>query len=178
MTKSEISMIYDQVVETEANSRVKFPEHLFKRDWVLFFAGMEKDTNVDDKLKLWEIVAKGIDKRVDVVDEKGNVLFTVPSLIMHDGLSSTAIRSDKLFGLMTEYAKYRSVTEAQGIKFLGNVQEGFINKVTSDKNMRNLFNEWMAILSRYPDIIKTNNGRVTSANKKTTGFIPDELEEF
>ncbi len=138
--------------ETELNSLLEperhvFPEYLFKSTWLPFFAGLTdeisgKKATISD----WLDVAGTAYNEVDIVDQDGKVLFTVPPLLRDTPLMEKRHPNDTMREAMAEYINYASLHPKMGKAYLEKVISSKIPRKPADVRY---IRRWNDIFVRY-----------------------------
>lgn len=73
----EINSIYDSLIKTSGESITSLPENVFVQNFLPLFAGENAPNNAT--LQLWLGIAGNPYMPVNIVDSKGEILYTVPA---------------------------------------------------------------------------------------------------
>ncbi len=84
-----IDQISTDLMAIEKQTQAKLPEAVFKAYFLPLFAGYPTDKTVNEAL--WASIAGNPYRTVDIVDESGQVLFTVPPLLVRERIDPTRI---------------------------------------------------------------------------------------
>lgn len=169
--------IYRQLVtEPQLN---KLPERLFTRNFLPFFCGERDPVKEPDFYVLWISIAGSPMSEVQIIDDNGNPLFTVPalndtSIIKPDRNTSGSINFSqiitmaKMYGNMTPVAGQNVLMSGLGEKYkeLQSKSEVF------DSNTE----RWYQILLRYGKVEKLINTTTGTASEKPGALSDDDFE--
>ena len=79
-----------QLLLNDPRTRNKLPEYLFKSNFLPLFAGLE--THPDVTIGMWVSVAGTPFAEVDIIDDQGQILFSVPPIFERHVVDSTVER--------------------------------------------------------------------------------------
>ena len=150
-------LIFDSLVNHQIKGRL--PESLFVNHFLDFFSG-EKPATPDNKIiEQWISVAGTPMSTVDVINEKGDVLFNVPSLFETNMLdiakTSTTNSLPEIYG--TFDAKVNHIP-AVGNKYLADALGDKIQNMVKDSPALNTNKQkWDEILTRYGKLEKSKS---------------------
>lgn len=150
-------LIFDSLVNHQIKGRL--PESLFVNHFLDFFSG-EKPATPDNKIiEQWISVAGTPMSTVDVINEKGEVLFNVPSLFETNMLdiakTSTTNSLPEIYG--TFDAKVNHIP-AVGNKYLADALGDKIQNMVKDSPVLNTNKQkWDEILTRYGKLEKSKS---------------------
>lgn len=154
-----ISNAYTELVETKINMII--PEIVFKEYFLEFFYGMtKKETDSPLALK-WIELSGGPYNEVDVVDDLGNIIYSVPSLFTRPEVNADKLKGLSFGSMYVTFKAKTNRTEADGINYLNRELSSLPKSVETDSNLD--VNRWLAIFQRY-------------ATKPTTGVLPKTLQ--
>lgn len=143
--RSYISSTFDELVETKVNMII--PEIIFKEHFLEFFYNMTKE-QTDSPLALkWIELAGGAYNEVDVVDENGHVIYSVPSLFTRPAVNDDVLGKMSFSSIAHTFQSKLERTEAEGINYL-NRELSSLPK-TIDANSEGDVNRWLNIFQRY-----------------------------
>lgn len=157
-SSSLIRDIHNQINKPDYLVRGKLPEHIFVRDFLPTFASKKGTPNQDEVIAVWFCISDGPLRPVDIIDNAGNVLYTVPAMQntrIFNPLNDSDIRfkdvvtTAKQVSMMSEVAGDNVITGAVDAKFAA---------MFDPKRMRTDDEKaWENIFSRYPDIVAAVN---------------------
>lgn len=156
-----ISEIHESITATE---KAMLPEVVFKEGFLEFFKDVGSHPNKDGLLLKWLELSGGIYNEVDVVDVKGDVVFTVPG-ICTPGTINEAISNNVSFGnIVTTFNNKLNRTEAEGINYLNGELNKLVGIVGEGKDTTD---RWVNVLTRYDDKTETQTNKdiATELNK-------------
>jgi len=181
-TIKSISKNLQEIAAAEGN--VKLPEDVFKTVFLPFFASDETNPyNVN--WGNWETVAGGGAvggrfKAVDVVDEAGNVLFTVPPMIDRDGVHPIANGANGTMNAIEHSRKLELLHPSQGEAYrremFASKHQEMLNRITNE-NHRRVWNEIFIRYGREP-LITEKNEEEEKASAPQTNLGNYEIEEL
>lgn len=175
-TNNEISnkskAIYDALVTNlEVN---KLPEYIFLQSFFPYFSGVKPITEKDDVLGQWVSVAGTPMDEVDIIDDKGTVLFRVPPLV--DTSIINPLRSENnnigIYAIISLANQHRNNIPAVGERLL---RDNLAVKAVEIQKKSEVFetNEqrWISIFARYNQ--SSNNSGLSTASK--SNLTDDDL---
>jgi len=155
---------------------VKLPEYVFVRAFLPFFCGEKKITEQPNILPSWIGIAGSPSKEVDIVDEKGEILFRVPAMndtSVIDSLNKKNGRS--LQAIVQNYHRYQGITPINGENFLANAIADKIQAIrTTSESFTENEKKWNEIFIRYGKMKSTEPELV--AVDKSSRLDEDEIE--
>lgn len=132
------------------SSNAQLPEHMFRKDFLPYFSGKVRD---DAKLNItthWVAIAGTPASEVDVVDESGKVLFSVPPLMTTDWLHSGngGVRGRSFNEILTHAKNQGARLPHLSDQVIGNQGTQKINSmsVSTDQSSES---KWKNIFQRY-----------------------------
>lgn len=131
--------------------KTKLPEAVFKSVFLPVFAGKHKSTDTGDILRNWVGIAGAPGKEVEIIDPKGNTVFTVPPVFNSDFIdASNRQNSRQMSVIMSTYDLHRNALPILGQNFLHNTLPNKIDSITqaSPSNETN-GKRWQEIFDRY-----------------------------
>lgn len=173
-----INDIFNALVIDKENAVL--PENLFVTNFLPFFAG-ERDIKQERQfMSNWIGVAGSPTREVDIIDTRGQVLYTVPSLF-NTNMIETVVNADdtRLTKVIMDYEQTKTdfpipANDRVGIDLhhklkesLGNVDENMVNQ-TSDR--------WNQIFDRYNLKPKNDNSLNTNNDSNKKSDLSDEFE--
>jgi hypothetical protein len=168
--------LIDFINEKPAN--YTFPEPLFRQHFLPFFSGQAKATR-EINFSVWiEKVAGGESRAVDVVDENGNVLFTVPGLHDQGGVELT--KSGRgMTHVERQYVRLKEVSISDSQEFLASSLTSMHIAATTPDVARANAKAWNDIFRRYgleDKIINLIPEGESTGNKNAGSAIPTETD--
>lgn len=147
------------------------PEVVFKDYFLDHFKNMAKGTVEDTTLtsKWIHGIAGTPYSEVDVVDDAGNVLFTVPGVVKRANLNVHKANDVSILKITNHYSLERNRMEARGDQYLAhalNGVENILEKTTNEDTVR-----WKNIFDRYDP-----NKKVESKKESVNTKLNDTLE--
>lgn len=156
-------------------SRTRMPEAIFVAGFLPLFAGEKDKIPKGITLEVWARVAGNDFAEVDVVDARGNVLFTVPALFERSAFNSVKGQRVGMSHVILTHQQYNHQSPALGSRYLD--EELSKRQMLADVPEAVLINleRWNAIYTRYgrPPLMKLENSAAAPA-AKTDDKIDDE----
>lgn len=151
-----------QSLVVETVDRQKMPEPIFKEHFLPFLSGQKDLGDNPNIVKEWVDAAKSPVAEVDVVDETGQVIFTVPPLYDTDVIDSVKRKLGESFSaIYTQYTLHSNNLPVMGERFLA---ETFDKKIPSmmkkSENVEAANQRWTDIFNRY-NITQVNGNAVS-----------------
>lgn len=140
-----ITNAFEELVETKVNMII--PEIIFKEHFLNFFYKMTKEETTSPLALKWIELAGGVYNEVDVVNEAGQVIFTVPSLFTRPNVDDSVLGKMSFSNIAHKFQAKLDRTEAEGLNYLNRELSSLPNNVDSDS--ANDINRWMNIFLRY-----------------------------
>jgi hypothetical protein len=162
-----ISGICNDIKNSETTVNAQIPESLFVQSYLPEIVDTKEVGNIT---KEWVRVAGGLTRSVDVVDNKGNVLYTTPPLVA----SADIDYAGSMTATMNTYDKKNSVLAAKGDMFLEETFKGIKTTTTNERALK-VKEEWDNIASKY----KTPKTKINSSKVMATlnkDIDDDDLE--
>ena len=142
--KGTIDNIHDDLVVNVENA--KLPEGVFAEHFLDHFKG---NSNLDDALSLkWITLSGSPFNSVDIIDNKGDYLFSVPPLLAHPNLDDKPVSGMDFNAMTKEYALRSNRLQVDGDNFLNNQLSG-IDKQFSSPEVEKLRHDWECVFKRY-----------------------------
>lgn len=146
--KDKITDAFNALAGPSSVKRATVPEHFFVNLFLPLFAGVE-ELKYKVNFGMWVNVAGGYRNPVDVVDERNNVLYTVPALLNENVVDLEKRKGPSVSQMMATMEQLSRLHPAQGIKYLFNtIAEKEIAVLDSDKIAANYL-AWDEIFKRY-----------------------------
>ena len=121
-----VTRLYDEILNT---ARARFPESKFRTLFAPYFMGEKEIPSNSDFYTAWIGIAGSPQAEVDIVDDKGNVVFTVPSLI--DSSIINISGKTHLEDISREAELHYQRLKAEGDKFSNEVMVPEVKKLIS-----------------------------------------------
>lgn len=153
------------VVKAKTEDLAKIPEDIFKQHFLPFFSGKEARDENKNVLGEWIGIAGSPVAEVNVIDNEGKVLFTVPPIF--DSTVIKAVQDNLGKSFSDIYALYRLHSNnlpAQGENFLTKeLSKKYADTITKSELLEENSKKWEKILNRYDG----NNNTTPNTEKKT-----------
>lgn len=164
--KKDLARLTDPIMDDLLNvDKVKMPEEVFKGRYLDSFA----NGGNPEAVKEFASVAGGYHNEVDVVDSKGNVIFTTPPMVSSPDFSNIdEIKETDFSGIGKETQTKMNTGHINPTKEFNDTLSGMEKKMLLLAEQANKENQdkWSLIFNRY------------SAVKSTIGIAPKEEVEF
>ena len=131
------------------DTKKKFPESLFRKYYVAFFSGTKSEHDAT-LLEHWYTIAGSPFDEVDLVDNVGNVVATVPAITNRDVIPVIAARQD---GISVDFAMETARQQASlsprmaQTRLTTSLNEKFIKP--DESSTKTVQSKWTALMSRY-----------------------------
>lgn len=113
--KRAIDYSFNALVVNVPNA--KLPEHVFKQLFLPLLAGEIKETEISNLMIYWISVAGSPTGDIDIIDTRGDVLFTLPS-VLNTTMIDPSNHASGLSDLYTEAQMYFNQLPVMGERFL------------------------------------------------------------
>lgn len=172
----EITRIAADVEKATAAVRARLPERHFREIYLPMFAGDEKNPyNVD--LNHWVGFAGNPYREVDIIDEHGQVLFTVPPVLDREAVNPVNPEQTRtsVSHVIATAQQYGRIHPSQGVAFLDTELTGRALLMKVPPNVAKDLQTWNMIFTRYgrPPIIE-----VAPEQKPGAVKLPDNDWDF
>lgn len=129
--------------------RATFPEALFVEHFLPLFAG-EVQPTIHVNYTTWvDKVAGGTMMPVDIVDEKGVVLFTVPAMFSDSVLEQTKPGAQAMTHIERQYSRLKEFDAAGSQRYLSKMLSGMHIKEKPTQEVYDNMRVWNDIFKRY-----------------------------
>ncbi len=177
--KAKEDIFAKSIIKGHADIRSKIPEDVFVGHFLKFFTGEETIKENPDIINKWIGVARTPMSEVDVTDNEGNTLFTVPPLFDTSIINiSERSRSDSLMAVYGQYGMLSNNIQKQADDYIVDALDKKSNTILkeSDKYAENT-ERWKTIFNRYGkserwNEVSRDNKIQTEAKKE----LKDEVE--
>lgn len=162
---STVNMAFSALVENKEENP-KLPEPVFKEHFLPFLTGQKPISEQPTVLKDWVDVAKSPMGEVDVVNEKGDTLFTVPP-IYDSGVIDVVKRNlgESFSEIYSQYAMHTNNLPILGERFLANTFEKKVPQMTkASENAEQIAAGWKKVFDHYSLTAQTGNTVVNLSN--------------
>lgn len=167
---SEIDAIHNDLVRSVENS--KLHESYFKEYFLDYFKSGTNEKNLSLDLK-WSELAGGMFREVDIIDDKGGTLYTVPPLYAHPTTSGQPIENIDFQNMALEYSMRSNRLGVEGTKYLGKALSGLDKQVVSD-SQKEVAQRWDNIFNKYDEKNKKQENNNNTVH--ISGMLDDLLE--
>lgn len=162
------------------NTHAQLPEHIFVRDFLPIFAGKVPLNKVKDFIQVWVSISGAPTSPVDIIDRKGEVLFTVPGLFDTNFIDPSKKDGSMNFAEIVHFAKlHNSISPSLEKKvFIDNVQKKIDNMQKKSPAFARNIKAWQDIFDRY-GITEQKEEKTVSINglvKQTSNTSDDDFE--
>jgi hypothetical protein len=168
--KQKISSVYDSLVVNQP--RGKIPEEIFKQHFLPYFAGEKPITTESKIMEQWISVAGTPMSEVNVINNTGEVLFSVPSLF-DTKIIDTVIKDRKssLTDIYTNSEVRSSRIPSEGIAYLARALTDKVQNIagTSKVDIENK-QRWETIMQRYDKQSKSNSSNTVNNSSNEDDF--------
>lgn len=154
--------IFNSLVNESADMHGKLPEPLFVKHFLPVFAGEVSSKENQQALGNWISIAGTPMNEVDIIDNTGKVLFSVPPLFNTAVIDITNRANGRsLADIFKEYVIRNANIPSIAERKLADAIEDKLNQ-SVDSGRRNLGNEerWMSIFERYGKVTIDNSSNI------------------
>jgi len=171
---NEVEMIGKTILDPlGAIEKNKLPENVFVEYFLDFFKDPNKDLN-SPILQQWLSIAGGPYNEVDILDHKGNIIYSVPSVYVETSIESD-INNKDFQSIADEYNLKSNRLKSEADAFLSQALRGADDMVVfkTDENRK----RWAMIFARYKQqSSKPKNLPPAIAESKLEDNLDDYLE--
>lgn len=132
-------------------SNAKIPEEVFRHHFLPHFSGKPEENPKRNVVAEWIGVAGTAMSRVDVTNEKGETLFTVPPIMDSKIIDLNKVGGKRLGDLLGEYNLHRlNGLRGADQRYMNNVIQPHLNQVTSgESGAAEAESEWSKVFNYY-----------------------------
>lgn len=164
---------FDLIVNDAAREIKRLPEATFVKSFLPYFCGEEPIEGRNNIIALWIGIAGSTTSKVNIVDNKGEVIFTVPPI--NDTSIIDVNNKNKGQGfknIVQNYQLYANQTPASADNYLNRTIGGRLDRLRAESEVFNQ-NEaiWVSIFQRYGKMKDT----VVKKEQRPTSLDDDEL---
>ena len=147
--KQNAELFKSEIIEKEEASKHKMPEVVFKDLFLEHFKEIAEGKQVsDDTLTAaWIGLAGSPYNEMDIVDEKGDTLYTVPSVLSRPKLDEKFYSSVSFTDMAAKYQEKSNYLEAEGTRYLNSAVKSMEGTISSSQPLGGA--RWNAIFNRY-----------------------------
>ena len=144
----EIKRISGELKSITPGYTARLEEYIFANVFIPLFAG-DENLLYDVTFQTWINVAGSPYKEVDIIDNKGKVLFAVPPILDRLSINSTSDQRIPIASVVASAQQFSRVHPSQGKAFLANAlnKRAMVMKVPA--NMLKFLERWNKIFTRY-----------------------------
>lgn len=167
-----VNLAYESIVNSKIKGKISESAFTY---FVPYFSGELPIDRSNTVIAQWISIAGTPMSEVDVINSKGQVIFTVPPLFDSEGINIVDRRGRNSFAdIANNFQNMNVSTPIAANNFLNNSLYGKIEEIITDnKNVTLSQERWQAILSRYTDIKKTDTSTETA---KEVADTSDDLD--
>jgi hypothetical protein len=172
--KVSIDYHFDQLVVKPYLEISKLPESVFIQAFLPFFSG---ERNIDEQPEIlinWIAIAGNPTKEVQVVDDSGTVLFTVPPI-----MDTTCIdykndgKGQSIANIIANYELHKGQLPVVGKNYLDGTLDNRMRTLTKNSDVLSTNeNRWNSIFIKYGKI------KDTSVQEDKSGHLSDDEIEY
>lgn len=140
-----INEIHSIVMEQD---KAMIPEIVFKESFLEFFKDVNSHPNSNGLLLKWLELSGGVYNEVDVVNDKGDTVYTVPGICTPGSINEAIANNTAFDRIVTTFNNKLNRTEAEGVNYL-NAELSKITNIVEEG--RDNTQKWVNILTRYDD---------------------------
>lgn len=132
-----------------AAPRSSFPETLFVEHFLPLFAGEVEPTSHVNYTTWVEKVAGGVSSPVDITNEKGDVIYTVPAMFSDTVLEQTKPGAQAMTHIERQYSRLKEFDAAGSQRYLAKMLAGMHIKEKPTQEVYDNMRVWNDIFKRY-----------------------------
>lgn len=169
--QEQTNFVFDSLVTEKTNSVL--PEEIFQGYFLPYFSGQIQIPKNSDLIAKWIGIAGTPAAEVDIIDNTGTVLFTVPSLFDTKALEILKRESGRsLSDIYNVYDMKSNNIPSQAISYLGAaLSKKLTDMNVTDSGIKSAIERWRDILARY-------NLAVDSLAESTADFEDEGPEDL
>ncbi len=171
--KSSIDYHFEQLVVKPYQEIATLPENVFVEVFLPFFSGERSFDESNDIIINWISIAGNPTKEVKIVDDIGNVLYTVPPIMDTTCIDFKNDRKGQAIGnIMANYELHKGQLPIVGKNYLDGSIDNRLKSLTKDSEvLTENEKRWNSIFVRYGKIKDT-----TVKEDNSNRLSDDELE--
>lgn len=171
---NNIDNSFNEIVGQDTHG--KLPENLFVRDFLPFFSGQVPLNKASQHYQYWIGIAGTPMNEVDIIDNKGNTIFTVPPLMNADFINPNK-RHKAMGDIFTEQSLHSSHSPAAGNSYLARELSQRVSEFEDNsKPLLTYEQRWSQIFNRY-GVSATSEDRTNNVGR-TTSNNGDDVEDL
>ena len=141
--REQINNLFDELVVIE---NAKLPEDIFVEYFLEHFKYGGGDINNPLNIK-WVELSGSVYNEVDIIDDMGNVIYTVPPLLDRATVDEEAIKLN-FSNIAATYVLKSNNLPSVGVNYLNN-KIGNLDKMVESKNTNIYSERWASVFNRY-----------------------------
>lgn len=155
--KEAIEEITEALQDPDIKKNEKCPEYIFKEEFLPFFKKFaynkidKKDNASHTLMHKWLCISGGHYKSVDILDHKGDVLFTVPPIFNQDTINMDNLKGSYFQDIVKEAKKKGERFPDEGNSYLYNKLSNLPPFINNPETVNDDLDKWREIFDRYPD---------------------------
>ena len=142
---------YDALVANEPHNKI--PEPIFVAHFLPYFTGKKVEDPARNPMAEWIGVAGSATSKVDVIDDAGEVLFTVPPMMDSTIINLNQTGGKRLNDLVTDYQLHRESLPGAAANFynrefnnkLKQIVPGHVDETQASKQWRSIFDRYNVV---------------------------------
>lgn len=153
--RTSIDYHYDQLVEKPSKELSTLPENIFVQYFLPFFCGEKTIEKDNDVIAKWIAIAGNPNKEVNIIDEDGQTVVTIPALVDSSFIDFKNInKGQPIKNIIANYELHKSQLPIVGENYLRNTMDSRIESLTKDSAVQ-VENElrWINVFARYNKVI-------------------------
>jgi len=177
--KASVERVITEVTEklNPYEQRYSFPEELFVKFFLPFFVG-EIPATPEINMNTWLDKVSGDPKNpVDIIDNEGNVIFTVPPILDQSVIEQSNPQSRSMTVIERQYSRLKEISAVASQMYLEKTLTGIHVKDKPTEEVYNNIRVWNDILKRYGKEDKiVNIIPIEEVNKHAPTHIEDKTD--
>ena len=152
--KDSIDYHFNELVEKPSKKLTKLPENIFVYYFLPYFCGEKIIDKNSDIISKWIAIAGNPNKEVDIIDDEGNVVITIPALVDSSFIDFKNLnKGQPIKNIIANYELHKNQLPVVGENYLRNTMDSRIESLTRNSNIQ-IENElrWINIFTRYKKI--------------------------
>ena len=153
--QAAMNMVHDSLVTHKTNA--KLPEDIFKFYFLPYMSGQQPIPDNINLISEWISIAGTPMSEVDIINEAGNVIFTVPSLFDTNNIDVTSRdKGSSLSDIYSQYELRNNNVPIAAVNFLKKaLNEKTSTMLQSSPESKATVQAWMDIYARYGIVAET-----------------------
>ena len=152
--KDSIDYHFNELVQKPSKELAKLPEDVFIYYFLPYFCGEKLIDKDNDIIAKWISIAGNPNKEVDIIDNAGNTVTTIPAIVDSSFIDFKNLnKGQPIKNIIANYELHRNQLPIVGENYLRNTMDSRIDSLTKDSAVQ-VENElrWIGVFTRYNKI--------------------------